>query len=136
MIPRQLTAGRGPFSEKLKDFERKDNRWFELSRQFILGSNQAIIIIASEENLEAKRDFLKKTGSQNEVLNDVLIINPRLASRALLLDFKNPWAILSEPPVASPCDAPYFGEKMNSETWLPDLDSNQNGDFQRGASYH
>ena len=64
------------FSEKLKDFERKGNRWLELSKQFILDSNQALII-ASEENLEAKRDFLKKIGS-----------NPRLASRSLLLDFK------------------------------------------------
>ena len=50
------------FSEKLKDFEQKGNRWLELSKQFILDSNQAVII-ASEENLEAKRDFLKKIGS-------------------------------------------------------------------------
>ena len=107
------------FSEKLKDFERKGNRWLELSRQFILDSNQAIII-ASEENLEAKRDFLKKIGS-----------NPRLASRSPLLDFKNPWAILSETPVASLCDAPHFGEKTNSETWLPDLESNQDKQLQR-----
>ncbi|KKS95361.1 MAG: Recombinase, partial [Candidatus Giovannonibacteria bacterium GW2011_GWB1_43_13] len=83
------------FSEKLKDFERKGNRWLELSKQFILDSSQGIII-ASEENLEAKRDFLQKIGS-----------NPRLASRSLLLDFKNPWAILSETPVASLCDAPH-----------------------------
>ena len=46
-----------------------------------------------------------KIGSQNFVLNDVLIINPRLASRSLLLDFKNPWRILAETPVASLCDA-------------------------------
>jgi len=98
------------FSEKLKDFERKGNRWLELSKQFILDSNQAIII-ASEENLEAKRDFLKKIGS-----------NPRLASRSLSLDFKNPWRYLSETPVASLCDAPNFGEKTNSETWLRALD--------------
>ena len=94
------------FSEKLKDFERKGNRWLELSKQFILDSNQAVII-ASEENLEAKRDFLKKIGS-----------NPRLASRSLLLDFKNPWRILAETPVASLCDAPNFGEKTNFETLL------------------
>ena len=57
-------------------------------------------------------------GSQNFVLNDVLIINPRLASRSLLLDFKNPWAILSETPVASLCDAPNFGENGDSISWL------------------
>jgi hypothetical protein len=92
--------------ELLNDFERKGNRWLELSKQFILDSNQAIII-ASEENLEAKRDFLKKIGS-----------NPRLASRSLFLDFKNPWRYLSETPVASRGIAPNFGEKTNSETWL------------------
>src|SRR3989344_4360166 len=64
-----------------------------------------------------------KIGSQNEVLNDVLIINPRLASRSLLLDFKNPWRYLSETPVASLCDAPHFGEKTNSETWLTIVDN-------------
>ncbi|PIY57249.1 MAG: hypothetical protein COY99_04130, partial [Candidatus Yonathbacteria bacterium CG_4_10_14_0_8_um_filter_47_645] len=94
--------------ELLKDFERKGNRWLEFSRQFILDSNQAIII-ASEENLEAKRDFLRKIGS-----------NPRLASRSLLFHFKNPWRYLSETPVASQGIAPHFGEKTNSETWLRD----------------
>jgi len=94
------------FSEKLKDFERKGNRWLELSKQFILDSNQAIII-ASEENLETKRDFLKKIGS-----------NPRLASRSLFLDFKNPWRILAETPVASLLYAPNFGENRDSIFWL------------------
>jgi len=94
--------------ELLKDFERKGNRWLEFSRQFILDSNQAIII-ASEENLEAKRDFLRKIGS-----------NPRLASRSLLFHFKNPWRILSETPVASLCDAPHFGENGDPIFWLRD----------------
>ena len=98
--------------QKLKDFERQGYRWLELSRQFILDSNQAIII-ASEENLEAKRDFLKKIGS-----------NPRLASRSLFLDFKNPWRILAETPVASLCDAPNFGGNGDSIFWLPGRDSN------------
>lgn len=75
----------------------------ELSKQFILDSNQAIIV-ANEENLEAKRNFLKKIGS-----------NPHLASL---------------------CDAPNFDKKTNSETWLPDLGSNQNFRFQRAMSYH
>lgn len=112
------------FSEKLKDFERKGNRWLELSKQFILDSDRAIII-ASEENLEAKRDFLKKIGS-----------NPRLASRSLFLDFKNPWRILAETPVASLCDAPNFGENGDSIFGLPGLDSNQDNILQRDVSYH
>jgi hypothetical protein len=44
--------------------------------------------------------------------------NPRLASRSLLLDFKNPWRILTETPVASLCDAPNFGENANFEFGL------------------
>jgi hypothetical protein len=90
------------FSEKLKDFERKGNRWLELSKQFILDSNQAINI-ASEENLEAKKDFLKKIGS-----------NPRLASGSLLLDFKNPWFFLTQTETLSRSDAGIFSENRDS----------------------
>ena len=111
------------FSEKLKDFERKGNRWLELSKQFILDSNQAIII-ASEENLEDKRDFLKKIGS-----------NPRLASRSLLLDFKNPWRILAETPVASLCDAPHFGENGDSIFLLRGKESDLHTRIQSPVSY-
>ncbi len=34
------------------------------------------------------------------------------------MDFKNPWRILAETPVASLCDAPNFGENANSISWL------------------
>jgi len=94
------------FSEKLKDFERKGNRWLELSKQFILDSNQAINI-ASEENLEDKRDFLKKIGS-----------NPRLASQTLFLDFKNPWFFLAETRTLSRSDAGIFSENRDFTFWL------------------
>ena len=100
------------FSEKLHDFERKGNRWLELSRSFIIASNQALFV-ASEKNLEAKRDLFKKIGS-----------NPRLASRSLLLDFKNPWRILAETPIASLRDALNFDEKANLELMLGYMDSN------------
>jgi hypothetical protein len=53
-----------------------------------------------------------KIGSQNFVLTVRRTENPRLASRSLLLDFKNPWAILSETLVASLCDAPHFGKRF------------------------
>jgi len=111
------------FSDKLKDFERKGNRWLELSKQFILDSNQALII-ASEENLEAKRDFLKKIGS-----------NPRLAFRSLLLDFKNPWRILAETPYATLCVASNFSKNDNFFARLGDLESNQDSRLQRPLSY-
>ena len=60
-------------------------------------------------------NYCFKIGSQNFVLTVRRTENPRLASRSLLLDFKNPWRILAETPVASLCDAPHFGEKTNFE---------------------
>ena len=111
------------FSEKLNDFERKGNRWLELTKQFIISSNQGVSI-ASGENLEAKRDFLKKIGS-----------NPLLASRALSLVFKNPWGILAEAGVAPAYATPVSSEKRDFSFLLPDLESNQNFRFQRATSY-
>src|SRR3989344_1820503 len=46
-------------SEKLQDFEQKGNHWLEPMRLFILDSKQATIT-ASKENLEDKKNFLKK----------------------------------------------------------------------------
>jgi len=63
-------------------------------------------------------NYCFKIGSQNFVLTVRRTENPRLASRSLLLDFKNPWRILAETPVASLCDVPNFGENANSTSWL------------------
>lgn len=49
-------------SEKLKDFEKKGNRWLEHAKTFILAANQ-VQIASQGSNLEEKRDFLKKVGS-------------------------------------------------------------------------
>lgn len=73
-------------SEQLADFEHSGNYWLEPMRLFILDSKQAKII-ASQENLPAKRDFLKKIGS-----------NPLLRDRALLVSWQNPWKILADFP--------------------------------------
>ena len=69
-------------SEKLKDFEQKGNHRLEPMRLFILDSKQAGII-ASGENFEDKKNFLKKIGS-----------NPLLAKRALQFSPKKSWEIL------------------------------------------
>ena len=63
-------------------------------------------------------NYCFKIGSQNFVLTVRRTENPRLASRSLLLDFKNPWRILAETSVASLCDAPNFGENANSVSLL------------------
>ena len=99
--------------EKLRDFEQRGNHWLEPMRLFILDSKQATII-ASEENLEDKKNFLKKIGS-----------NPLLASRTLLFFPKKSWEIIWNSWVpATPADLPramrapnfaLFGEYSN---WL------------------
>ena len=69
-------------SEKLKDFERKGNRWLELCKNFILTANQAQIA-ALRGNFSEKKNFLKKVGS-----------NPLLRERLVFLEYKNPWKML------------------------------------------
>ena len=73
-------------SEKLKDFERKGNHWLEPAKNFILAAKQAKII-ALQENLFEKKDFLKKIGS-NRILRE----------RKVFVSFKNPWKILANLP--------------------------------------
>ncbi len=97
-------------SEKLQDFEQKGNHWLEPMRLFILDSKQATIT-ASKENLEDKKNFLKKIGS-----------NPILSARTLSFSPKKSWEILlnswdSEIPatLSRASRAPYFG--LYSE-WL------------------
>ncbi|MCX6713401.1 MAG: recombinase family protein [Candidatus Vogelbacteria bacterium] len=69
-------------SEKLKDFEQTGNHRLEPLRLFILDSKQAEFI-ASGENFEDKKNFLKKIGS-----------NPLLAQKALHFSPKKSWQIL------------------------------------------
>src|SRR3989339_1110890 len=69
-------------SEKLKDFERKGNRWLELCRNFILTANQAQIA-ALQGNFSEKKNFLKRIGS-----------NPLLRERLGFVGYKKPWELL------------------------------------------
>ena len=94
----------------MKDFEQKGNHRLEPMRLFILDSKQAGII-ASGENFEEKKNFLKKIGS-----------NPRLAQRALHFFPKKSWKILlnswdSATPTTTPRASRelYFGIHT---TWL------------------
>jgi len=77
-------------SEKLSDFEKKGLYWLEPMRLFILDTKQAKIV-ASQENLSVKRDFLKKIGS-----------NPFLRDRAVTVSWQNPWKIIADFPFPSP----------------------------------
>ena len=71
-------------AEKLSQISRKGNYWLEPMRTFISEAKQAGII-ALQENLSAKRDFLQKIGS-----------NPRLRARELVCDLHSPWQILTD----------------------------------------
>ena len=64
--------------EKLSDFERKGNRWLELTRNWTLEANQAKNLALQEDFLFPK-NLLKKIGS-----------NRRLATGKLVIDFKKP----------------------------------------------
>jgi len=72
--------------EKLSDFERKGNHWFELMRNWIIEVNQAENL-SKQENLSGMKDFLVDIGS-----------NRRLAAGMLLVEFKTPWNFLAEMP--------------------------------------
>ena len=97
-------------SEKLKDFEQNGNHWLEPAKKFILASKQAEII-ALQENLFEKKDFLKKIGS-NRILRE----------RELFFEPRGAWQILlkSALPASGGLAEPRRGEATNAEhtIWL------------------
>ncbi len=111
-------------SEKLKDFERKGNRWLELCRNFILTANQAQIA-ALRGNFSEKKNFLKRIGS-----------NPLLRDRKVFVEYKNPWKLLENSSAEARGEAPSEAENRNFTNWLRGLDSNQDTGVQSAVSYH
>ena len=99
-------------SEKLKDFERKGNRWLELCKNFILTANQAQIT-ALRGNFSEKKNFLKKIGS-----------NPLLRERLVFVEYKNPWKLLENSSAEARGEAPSEAGNANFTTWLGRQDSN------------
>jgi len=94
-------------SEKLKDFERKGNRWLELCKNFILTANQAQIA-ALQGNFSEKKNFLKKIGS-----------NPLLRERLVFVEYKNPWKLLENSLAEARGEAPSEAGNANFTNWLP-----------------
>jgi len=62
--------------DKLNAFEQKSDNRFELAARFVKASKQAKII-ASKENPEGIRDFLKKIGSNFQLQNQNISFSPR-----------------------------------------------------------
>jgi site-specific DNA recombinase len=69
---------------KLEALEHNRKNRFEPVIQFVEEAKQATFLLA-EGNLEKKRDFLKKIGS-----------NLQVADKSLAVEFKNPWKYLAE----------------------------------------
>ncbi|MBU4369147.1 hypothetical protein KKG58_00090, partial [Patescibacteria group bacterium] len=99
-------------SEKLKDFERKGNRWLELCKNFILTANQAQIA-ALQGNFSEKKNFLKKIGS-----------NLLLRERRVFVEYKNPWKLLENSSAETRGEAPSEAGNRNFTNWLGGMDSN------------
>lgn len=104
-------------SEKLNDFEQNGNHWLEPAKKFILASKQAAII-ALQENLFEKKDFLKKIG-----------LNRILRERELFFEPRGAWQILSKSALSArrALDPAVAGEATNAEhtIWLRGADSNR-----------
>ena len=67
--------------EKIKDFGRKGNNWLEPFKEWILSAHQAVRY-ANTENLEEKRSFLQKIGS-----------NFRLTGQKVACQLEKSWQI-------------------------------------------
>jgi len=67
----KLLNQKADLKQKLSDFGRKGNYWLEPMRNFILSAHQANSLIHSE-NLEEKRSFLQKIGSNWTLQNKIV----------------------------------------------------------------
>ncbi|MCM8819290.1 MAG: hypothetical protein NC925_00635 [Candidatus Omnitrophica bacterium] len=81
-----LTSEKKTLEEKLSDFERKVNHWFELARNWIIETNQAKNFVLEDNFLEMK-NFLKKIG-----------LNYQISQQKLSIDFKKPFNLLTNLP--------------------------------------
>ena len=70
--------------EKIKDFGRKGNNWLEPFKGWILSAHQAVRV-ADTENLEEKRKFLQKIGS-----------NFRLTGQKVACQLQKPWSATAQ----------------------------------------
>ena len=96
--------------EKLSDFERKGNHWLELTRNWILETNQAKNL-ALQENFSEMKNFLKKIG-----------LNRQISQQKLSIDFKKPFDLLAKLPAEARGEVP---SKTANSIWWTIPDSNR-----------
>ena len=104
---------------KLKSFEQKSNNRFELAKKFIKDSKQAKII-ASKENPERIRDFLKKIGSNFQIQNQNISFSPRGAWQIVV----NSNLFAHSATCAELCSARNSAETDKIANWRRERDSN------------
>ena len=97
---------------KLEALEDNRRNRFEPVIQFVNEAKQATFLLA-EGNLEKRRDFLKKIGS-----------NLQVADKSLAVEFKNPWNPLAKFNSARTTKTAEGGEKSEILNWRREGDSN------------
>lgn len=100
--------------DKLNDFEQKRDNWFEPAIRFVNELKYAGIL-AKSRNLEEKKDFLKKLGSNFQILNQKLVFV-----------FKNPFKMLAD---AEPRRRRGEAENSSYLNWRRGRDSNSRYHF-------
>ena len=103
-------AEKKDIEEKLSDFERKGNRWLELTKNWVLEANQAKNL-ALQEDFSEMKNLLKKIGS-----------NRRLAAGRLETDFKKPWNYLYFLLAEARREAPREAKQSSNSVWWCLLD--------------
>ncbi len=98
--------------DRLADFEQKRDNWFEPAIRFV-NEAKCAEILAKSRNLEEKKDFLKKLGSNFQILNQKLVF-----------DFKNPFKILADAERRRRRGEATIAQNSNFETWRRRWDSN------------
>ena len=93
--------------QKIKDFERKENHWVELIRNWVLASNQAKNL-ASTENFPEMKNFLKKIG-----------LNRTIKNQKLCISFKKPWNYLYSMTAEARASGEGEAECSSNSLWWP-----------------
>ncbi len=116
-VKNKLVNQKQLLKDKLTAFEQKSDNRFEPAIKFINSLKQSKIA-ALQENRERSRDFLKKIGSNLQILE-----------RKLFFDFRNPYKIVAfAEPERSEGEAT-TSQNLNFEKWRWVQDSNLREDF-------
>jgi site-specific DNA recombinase len=104
-----LMGIKADLEQKIAEVDRNGNRWFELTRTWILKANTAQTL-ASHESSSERKNFLMEVGSNREIRDGHLAVS-----------FKKPWNSLAETNLRA---QRAFPKNLRSEDWWSLGDSN------------